>query len=599
MSEQVPSLPRPRSCGMSAYQHYLVFVVRHEFGPLVQQLASTLLTHGPLTLPAVIHHSTLTPSQARKALLILIQHNIVVADYEHRPSPPPSSSSSSSSFPPPLAPPPTEAAVDPLSVRVLYRVHDTSLRCRPRFPSYVQTARERLGEDAGLLVQALCTKGILTTPQLLDHALALHQQGQAEGGAGSSSAPAAGVAGAGKHDELEAALHRLVSLRFVKRALMAKASGEHKGGDDDDEEKEYFSTAEMKKRKREEEKKEKERAKASTARMDDGREEKKTKPRGRKKKEADNDERLQREADLLRQQQRQREEEEEETERRRRQQADPNGIPDHWMLNDSTFTAETQREAMLSYVRERISPTSAFVLAALMRMLPYESIRPPVLEEGRIMEAVGEHAAAAASPPKVTPSSLRPLLQELTTDPAHPLQAQGATSYSVDFPSFLSHLQLLQTQSILSSRFSLLASRIYRVLLLHSRLEESQLAELCTASRQSVRETLHELMKEEWVLLYEVPRTVDRAPSKTFFLWGVDRRKVKERVRELMYTSAVKVMEREAKEREEVADVMSRLNMQQRIGDKERRQVERWNIAQERLEMAQKHIQHTLAVWHE
>ena len=576
---------------MSAYHHYLCFVVKNDFGPLVQQLVSTLLTHGPLTLPALIHYSTLTPSQARKALIICIQHNIAVADYERRPSP-----LSSTSSPPP---PPPDAAVDPLNVRVLYRVHEASLRCRPRLPSYVQKARERLGEDAALIVQSLCSKGILTTPQLLDLALTLYQQQRQPADLAPSSSSSSEAPPAGKRDELEAALHRLSALRFVKRAIMAKASGEKEGGGGEDEEKEFLSGAEMRKRKREEEKKEKERAKAST-RADDSKEEKKTRQRGRKKRDADEDEQLQREAELLRQQQRRRDEEEEaEAERRRRSQADPNGVPDHWVLNDSTFTAEAQRGAMLSYVRERISLTSAFVLTALLRIFPYESFRPPLFEEQRVMDAVGEYAQEAPNPPKLTLSSLRPLLQELANDPAHPLQALGATSYSVDLPSFLSHLQLLQTQSILTCRFSLLASRIYRVLLLHARLEESQLAELCTASRQSVRETLHELMKEEWVVLYEVPRTVDRAPSKTFFLWGVDRRRVKERVRELMYTSAVKVMEREDREREEVSDVMGKLNMQQRIGEQERAQVERWNIAQERLEMAQKKLQEALAVWQE
>ena len=218
-------------------------------------------------------------------------------------------------------------------------------------------------------------------------------------------------------------------------------------------------------------------------------------------------------------------------------------------------------------------------------------------EEGQVMEAVTALAKEASAPPRVTAAVLHSVLMEMTGDASHLLQLRGTTSFSIDFPAFLSHLQLLQTQSILTAHFSLLAARIYRVLLVHSRLEESQLAELCTASRQSVRETLHELMKNEWVCLYEVPRTVDRAPSKTFFLWGVDRAKVKERVRELMYVSAVKAMEREAKEKVEVADVMGKVDMQQRIGEKDKQRVERWRIGHERLEMAQKSIQDLLAVW--
>ena len=588
---------------MSALPHYLLCVVKNQFGPLVQQVVSALLTHGPLTLPSLIHYSSLTPSLARKSLLICLQNNIVVADYESRHIP---SSTSSSSPPPSTLSTPRASADSPTGngaqadtandVRVLYRVHEASLRCRSRYPSYVQRVKMRLGEDAALLIQCLCLKGILTTQQLIDHALSIQQQQSpttttSPPAPASSSSPSSSAPGPSpQRNQLEEALLLLSSCRYIRRAIMAKASeGTDASGEGADEEKEFLSEAELKKRRREGEKKE--RAKRSP---DESKEEKKTKGRGRKKKDAGDEEKEQREAELALQLQR----DEEEEERRRQRQVD-SGIPDHWVLNDSTFTVETQRDALLSYVRERVSPTSAFVLTALLRNHPYETARPPVYEEAQVMDAVAKYGRTVASPPKVTSASLHTLLVELTMGASHLLQSHGPTSFSFDFPSFLSHLQMLQTQSILSSHFSLLASRIYRVLLVHTRLEESQLAELCTASRQSVRESLHRLMKEEWVCLYEVPRTVDRAPSKTFFLWGVDRGKVKERVRELMYVSAVKAMEREGKEKDEVADVMGKVDMQQRIGELDRAKVERWKVGHERLQMAQKKIQDMLAIWEE
>ena len=155
---------------MSAFHHYLCTVVKHQFGPLVQQLVSTLLTHGPLTLAAAVHYSALTPSQTRKALIIGIQHNVIVADYENKQS----SAAAAQQQPASSASSPSAAAerkdgnaigggsnaAAEAEVRVLYRVHEAALKCRPRFPSYITMTRDRHGDvSAAPLSTALSTAG--------------------------------------------------------------------------------------------------------------------------------------------------------------------------------------------------------------------------------------------------------------------------------------------------------------------------------------------------------------------------------------------------------------------------------------------------------
>lgn len=64
--------------------------------------------------------------------------------------------------------------------------------------------------------------------------------------------------------------------------------------------------------------------------------------------------------------------------------------------------------------------------------------------------------------------------------------------------------------------------------MVHKRLEETQVAEFATAPRKTVRELLYILLKSHLVSLQEVPRTADRLPTRTFFLWGVPTQKVVE-----------------------------------------------------------------------
>ena len=543
---------------MSEYHHFLSFVAKQRFGPLVQQLISTLLTHGPLTLTALSHCSGLPPSQTRKSLVIAIQHNIVVANYERKAAqPPPRATSLASSAA-------ASPVVDLTSLRVLYRCNSASLRCRPRYPNYVTRVASASGEDSALLVQVLCMHGILSTQQLMEHAAAQPQSAVSEE----------------RRRQLDAALERLANGRWIKRAIMAQTNGsadsEEKKVDEDDGEAEYATNsntaADGRKRRRAAGDKEEKKEDSKKGR---GR------PARKKKGGVEEDERKE--------------------EASREQRVDDPAmdigagivVSDHWVLNDAMFTLDTQREAVQRYTHDRVGPIAAFVLSMVLSLTPYDSIRPVVLEEATVLTA----CQAQPKAPKLTVTTLHSVLVELTLDASHLLTQRTITSYSLNMPSFLSHMRTLQTQSILTARYSLLSARLYRLLMIHQRLEETQLAELATASRQDVRSLLHRLVREEWVVVSEVARTVDRAPSKSFFVWGIDQQKVRARVVDLLYATCVKLGERLAAERAEVGGVMERVEMEQHIDEVEREKVEKWRVAQERLQLALKEVNETLALW--
>ena len=556
---------------MSDFHHFLSFVAKQHLGPLVQQLVSTLLTHGPLTLAAISHCSGLPPSQTRKSLVIAIQHNVVVANYERKATPPPPRATSIATAAS------SSAVVDLTALRVLYRVNTTALRCRPRHPAYVSRVRSVLGEDEATLVQVLCMHGILSTQQLMDHAAAqTHSASTLSSSAASEPSPLTTLP-AERRTQLDEVLEHLAHGRWVKRAIMAQTNGkadeEHKA-DADDGEAEYASitaATDGKKRKRavsdKEEKKE---------------EPKKARGRPAKKKK-----------DSVAEEERKAEEES-----KLQPVADVNSdaaivLSDHWVLNDAMFTLETQREAMQRYAHDRIGPTAAFVLSIVLSLSPYEPIRPVALEEAAVLVACQAQPRA----PKLTASTLHNYLVELTLDASHLLTQRTPTSYALDIPAFLSHMRMLHTQSILTARYSLLSARLYRLLKIHKRLEETQLAELATASRQDVRSLLHRLVREEWVVVSEVARTVDRAPSKSFFVWAVDEQKVRIRILDTLYATCVKLAERLEAERAEVGGVMERVEMEQHIDEAQREEVDRWRVAQERLQLALKEANEHLALW--
>lgn len=54
-----------------------VQIVSTHFGPLASKIASTLLSHGRLTLPQLVRFTALKPRLVRNILLVLIQQNII------------------------------------------------------------------------------------------------------------------------------------------------------------------------------------------------------------------------------------------------------------------------------------------------------------------------------------------------------------------------------------------------------------------------------------------------------------------------------------------------------------------------------------------
>lgn len=76
-------------------------------------------------------------------------------------------------------------------------------------------------------------------------------------------------------------------------------------------------------------------------------------------------------------------------------------------------------------------------------------------------------------------------------------------------------------QDIVSSRFGLPYVRIMNMLLEKGKLEEKQISRFSMMPVKDVREKLTTLCTFGILNLQEVPKTTDRAPSRTFYLWEV------------------------------------------------------------------------------
>ncbi len=152
--------------------------------------------------------------------------------------------------------------------------------------------------------------------------------------------------------------------------------------------------------------------------------------------------------------------------------------------------------------------------------------------------------------------------------------------------SLFEELRLRHIQTLCRARYGALAARVFRCLLQSQRLEETQLSELCTAPRKSVRSLLYMLHRAQVVSVQEVPRTSERMPQKTFYLWGVPRVEVCSRYLDELYFGWCNLRLRGAAEAERAKPLLDKVDTHNTISEAERKQVEQWKKAADRIEVA-------------
>jgi len=86
----------------------------------------------------------------------------------------------------------------------------------------------------------------------------------------------------------------------------------------------------------------------------------------------------------------------------------------------------------------------------------------------------------------------------------------------------MSLIRMKEIEAVVRERFGGPACRIFRLLLLKRNLEQKQIAEMAMIPVKDTRELLYKLLKAKYVQIQELARTMDHAPSRTFYLWRVD-----------------------------------------------------------------------------
>nr|XP_060614563.1 DNA-directed RNA polymerase III subunit RPC3-like [Anolis sagrei ordinatus] len=127
----------------------------------------------------------------------------------------------------------------------------------------------------------------------------------------------------------------------------------------------------------------------------------------------------------------------------------------------------------------------------------------------------------------------------------------GGGMYVINLHKALASLATATLESIVQERFGSRCARIFRLLLRKKHLEQKQIEDFAMIPAKEAKEMMYKMLSANIVALQEIPKTPDHAPSRTFYLYGVDTLSAARMLLHRSYKSVANLMERRLHETKE------------------------------------------------
>ncbi|XP_021013374.1 DNA-directed RNA polymerase III subunit RPC3 isoform X2 [Mus caroli] len=98
----------------------------------------------------------------------------------------------------------------------------------------------------------------------------------------------------------------------------------------------------------------------------------------------------------------------------------------------------------------------------------------------------------------------------------------GGGMFVINLHKALASLATATLESVIQERFGSRCARIFRLVLQKKHLEQKQVEDFAMIPAKEAKDMLYKMLSENFILLQEIPKTPDHAPSRTFYLYTVN-----------------------------------------------------------------------------
>jgi len=213
-----------------------------------------------------------------------------------------------------------------------------------------------------------------------------------------------------------------------------------------------------------------------------------------------------------------------------------------WRVNNDEFNRRFRHQKVAKVVGDKLGADAGVVVAAMLnatrasekQVAEKQSALMTEEEVAGVAMKLGESGVLpklsflAASSSAASPTAqVSAILHRIGADGLEAVSYSGTSlgggsSYAVHMDKSVQAVRQVQLESVVRQKFGISGRRVLRLLFIRGHLEQKQVSDFSMLPAKDTRELLYGMLKEGFVFMQEVPRTSDRAPSRTIFTWYVD-----------------------------------------------------------------------------
>ncbi|CAI5797837.1 DNA-directed RNA polymerase III subunit RPC3 [Podarcis lilfordi] len=459
------------SCKMTQAEIKLSSLLLSEhFGEIVEKIGTHLIRMGSQPLRMIAHDTGMSLDQVRKALCVLIQHNLVTYELQKR-------------------------------GLVEYEAQCSRVLRILRYPRYIYTAKTLYSDTGELIVEELLLNGKMsmsaTVKKVADRLTETMEDGKTM-----------------EYSEVSSTFVRLADTHFVQRCPSVPEGPEPSDGPPPPvptlqlNEKDMYVVPKLNLI-----------GKGKRRHSDNGQDNGERKAK-RQKQEADNNE-------------------------------SPSDDGIYWQVNIDRFHQHFRDQAIVSAVANRMDQTSSEIVRTMLRMSEVTTSSNAPYTMPLSSNEIFRSLPAGYN---ISKQILDQYLTLLADDPLEFVGKSGESGggmYVINLHKALASLATATLESIVQERFGSRCARIFRLLLRKKHLEQKQIEDFAMIPAKEAKEMMYKMLSTNFVALQEIPKTPDHAPSRTFYLYTVNRLSSARMLLHRCYKSVANLIERRLHETKE------------------------------------------------
>ncbi|KAG2501534.1 hypothetical protein HYH03_000041 [Edaphochlamys debaryana] len=246
-----------------------------------------------------------------------------------------------------------------------------------------------------------------------------------------------------------------------------------------------------------------------------------------------------------------------------------------WRVNTDEFNRRFRHAAMVALIREKFDEDAAAVVTAMLAAgRPFEGSvkeeRSVQLSEEEV-EATAQKLVSGGTLKSLAGVDVPAVLRTLANDSFDMFThvgtgPQGSASYVVNSQRIMDLIMLKQVEAVVKCRYDAAGLRVFRLLALRGQLEQKQIADLAMLPPKDTRELLYRMLSGGFVMLQDIPKTNDRAPSRTFYTWRVHLTSLSDATAAQLYRAAGRVYQRLKHEMEKEKELLGLIETARETG---------------------------------